>query len=69
MGVMKGFISPVLHICSEKYLAHEIKFSINLFVKSGHSITVLERVTQEYMNNIISISVDTIKVDKIAKLS
>ena len=55
MGVFKGFLSCALHICSEKYLTQEIKFLINLFTENGHIITALEKVTKEYMNNIISV--------------
>ena len=55
MGVFKGFLSRALHICSESYLAQEIEFLINVFAKNGHSITVLEKVAKEYMNNITSI--------------
>ena len=72
MGVFKGFLSRTLHICSEKYLAQEIKFLINLFAENGHSITVLEKVTKKYMNNITSVkekeNIDIIKNDKIVKL-
>ena len=52
MGVFKGFLSRALHICSENYLAQEIDFLINVFAENGHSITVLEKVTKKYMNNI-----------------
>ena len=55
VGVSKGFLSRVVHICSENYLALEIEFLINVFAENGHSITVLEKVTKEYMNNITSI--------------
>ena len=72
MGVFKWFLSRALHICSEKYLAQEIKFLINVFAENGHSITILENVTKEYMNNITSIkekeNVNKIKNDKIVKL-
>ena len=47
-----------MHICSEKYFAQEIKFSINVFAENGHCITVLEKVTKEKGN----------KNDKIVKL-
>ena len=46
MGVFKGFLSHALHIYSENYLAQEIEFLINVFGENGHSITVLENVTQ-----------------------
>ena len=52
MGVFKGFLSRVLHICSEKCLAQEIDFLINVFVENGHIIIVLENVTKKYFNNI-----------------
>ena len=56
----------------KKYLAQEIKFYINVFAKNGHNVTVLEKVTKEYMNNITSKNEkqnrDTIKNDKIVKL-
>ena len=48
-------LSRALHICSEKYLAQEIKLLINTFARNGHSITVLRKVTKKYMNNITSI--------------
>ena len=46
-------------------------FLINVFTENGHSITVLEKVIKEYMNNNTSIikTIDTIKNDKIVKLS
>ena len=46
MGVLKGFLSCILSICSENYLAQEIDFLINVFAENGHSITVLEKVTK-----------------------
>ena len=46
MGVLKGLLSQILHICSEKYLAQEIKFLINVFAENGHIIRVLEKVTK-----------------------
>ena len=55
MEVFKGMLSRALHICSEKYLAQEIKLLINFFARNGHSITVLRKVTKKYMNNITSI--------------
>ena len=55
MGVFKGFLSRALHICSENYLAQEMEFLINVLAENGHSITVLEKVTKEHMNNITSI--------------
>ena len=54
MGVLKGFLSRALHICSENYLVQEIDFLINVFAENEHSITNLEKVTKEYMNNITS---------------
>ena len=72
MGVFKGFLSHPLHICSENYLAQEIEFLINVFAENGHSITVLEKITKEYMNNITSVkekvNIETIKNDRIVKL-
>ena len=72
MGVFKGFLSHVLHISSENYLAQEIEFLINNFAENRHSIIVLEKVTKEYMNNTASIkekvNIETIKNDKIVKL-
>ena len=53
--VFKGFLSRALHICSENYLAQEMEFLINVLAENGHSITVLEKVTKEHMNNITSI--------------
>ena len=72
MGVFKGFLLRALHICSENYLAQEMEFLINVFTENGHSITVLEKVTKEYMNNITSVkekvNIETIKNGKIVKL-
>ena len=72
IGVFKGFLSRALRICSENYLVQEIEFLINVFVENGYRITVLEKVTKEYMNNITSAkekeNIDTIKNDKIVKL-
>ena len=74
MGVYKVFLSRALHICSEKYLAQEIKFLINVFVENGYSSTVLEKVTKEYMNNMTLakekkyIDIDAIKNNKTVKL-
>ena len=72
MGVFKGFLSRALHICSENYLAQEIDFLINVFAENGHSITVLEKVTKKYMNNITfekeKVKIETINNDKIVKL-
>ena len=42
MGVFKVFLSRVLHICSEIYLAQEK----NIFAENGHNITGLEKVTK-----------------------
>ena len=53
MGVFKGFLSPALHICSENYLAQERVFN-KRFCGNGHSITVLEKITKKYVNNITS---------------
>ena len=55
MGVFKGFLSRALRISSEKYLAKEVKFLINVFAENGNSITVLEKVTKGYMNNVTSV--------------
>ena len=72
MGVFIAFLSRALHICSEKYLAQEIKFLINVFAENGHTITILEKVSKEYMNNIISVkeneNINKIQNDKIVKL-
>ena len=72
MGVFKGFLSRALHICSENFLAQEIECLIKVFAENGHSITVIEKVTKEYMNNITpgkeKVNTDTIKNDKIVKL-
>ena len=44
----------------------------NVFAENGHSITVLEKVTKEYLNSITSVkengNIETIKNDKIVKL-
>ena len=53
--VFKQFLSHALHICSENCLAQEIEFLINFFVENGHSITALQKVSKEYMNNITSV--------------
>ena len=72
MGVFKGFLSRALDICSESYLAQEIEILINVFEENGHSITVLEKVAKEYINNITSVkekvNIETIKNSKIVKL-
>ena len=72
MGVFKGFLSRALHICSENHLPQEIDFLINVFVENGHSITVLEKVSEKYMKNIIfkkeEVNIEIIKNDKIVKL-
>ena len=72
MGVFKWFLSRALYICSENYLSQEIDFLIIVFAENGHSITVLEKVTKKYMNNITSkkekVNIETIKNDKIVKL-
>ena len=45
---------------------------INTFAENGYRITVLEKVTKEYMNNITSVkekgNIDVIKNDEIVKL-
>ena len=51
MGVFKKFLTRTLPICSEKHLAQETEFLINV----EHSITVSERVIKEYMNNITTV--------------
>ena len=55
-----------------KYLSQEIEFLINVFAENGHSFTVLEKVTKEYMNNTTSVkekvNIETNKNDKIVKL-
>ena len=72
MGVFKGFLSRALYICSENYLAKETDFLINVFAENGHSITILEKVTKKYMNNITStkgkVNIETIKNGKTVKL-
>ena len=72
MGVFKGFLSRALHICSESYLAQEIEFLINVFAENGQSITVLEKVAKESMNNITSVkekvNIETVKNNKRVKL-
>ena len=49
-----------------------VDFLINVFTENGHSITVLEKVTKKYMNNITSkiekLNIVTIKNDKIVKV-
>ena len=71
MGVFKGFLSHALYICSQNYLAQEMQL-MNVVAENGHSITVLEKVTKENMNNITSVkekvNVETIKNDPIVKL-
>ena len=53
-------------------MAQEIEFLINVFAENGHSITVLEEVTKEYINNINSVkeklNIETIKNGTIVKL-
>ena len=49
MGVFKGFLSWALNICSKKFLAQEIAFLINVFGENGHNITILEKVSSEYI--------------------
>ena len=44
LGVLKGFLSRALNVCSEKYLVQKVKFLINVFAENGHHITVLEKV-------------------------
>ena len=70
MEVFLGFLSRAQNLCSEKYSAQETKLLVNIFAENGHSNTVLEKVTKEYMNNIISIkeNIDTVKSDKIVKV-
>ena len=45
---------------------------IKTFAENGYSITVLEKVTKEYMNNITSVkekgNIDVIKNDEMVKL-
>ena len=68
MGLFKGFLSRALHICSENY----IEFLINVFAENGNSITVLQKFTKKYMNNITSkkekVNIETIKNNKIVKI-
>ena len=49
MGVFKGFLSRALNICSQKFLAQETAFLINVFGENGHNITILEKVSSEYI--------------------
>ena len=71
MGVFKGFLSHALHICSQNYLAQEMQL-MNVVAENGHSITILEKVKKENMNNITSVkekvNLETIKNDQIVKL-
>ena len=72
MGVFNRFLSRALHICLENYIAQEIEFLAKVFAENGHNITVLEKVTKRYMNNITSkkeqVNIETIKKDKIVKI-
>ena len=72
MEVFKGFLSRALHVCSEKYLAQEMKFLTIVFVESGHSITVSEKIAKEYINSVTPINekenIGKIKTNKIVKL-
>ena len=72
MGVFKEFLSRALNVCLEKYLVQKINILVNVFTENGHNITVLEKVTKEYMNHITSVNekqhIGTIKNDKIVKL-
>ena len=49
VGVFKGFLSRALNICSQKCLAQEIAFLIKIFGENGHNITILEKVSSEYI--------------------
>ena len=49
IGVFKGFLSRALNICSQKSLAQEIAFLITVFGENGYNITVLEKVSSEYI--------------------
>ena len=66
---MRQFLSRTMHICSEKYFAQEIK---HVLAENRHSITILEKVTKEYRNNITTLTekenISTIKYSKIVKL-
>ena len=66
MGVFQGFLSRALHLCSEIYLAQEIKLLIKVFVENGHSITVFEKSRKKEN---IKENIDTVKNDKTVKLS
>ena len=62
----------VYYICGY-WLLRTFKNSKNIFfAENGHSITILEKVTENYMNNITSkkekVIIETIKNDKIVKL-
>ena len=66
---MGEFLSCTTDIYSEKYFAQEIK---HVLAENWHSITILEKVTKEYRNNITSLTekenIGTIKNSKIVKL-
>ena len=72
IGVCKGFVSRTMSIYSQKCLAQEINFLINVYAENGHNITDLEKVSSEYKNNIFSIkeeeNIDGIKNDKNDKI-
>ena len=52
MQVFKGFLPSALYICSEKYLAQEMKFLKIIFAENWHSTTISKKVSKEYMSNI-----------------
>ena len=51
MEVFKGFLPSALHVCSEKYLAQEMKFLKIIFAEKWHSTTISKKVNKEYMSN------------------
>ena len=73
LGVFKGFYHAHCAFVQKNIELKILKFLINVFYRNGHSITVLEKVTKKYMNNITSVkekeNIDTIKNDKIVKLA
>ena len=72
MGVFNRFLSRALHICLENYIAQEIEFLTKVFAENRHNVSVLEKVTKRYMNNITpkkeKVNIETIKKDKIVKI-
>ena len=52
MGVLKGFLSRVYKICTEKYLQSEIDFLIDIFTGNGHNRNTQTNIATEYLRNI-----------------